>query len=51
MISAFVSREFGFGMILLDENLQTVNEYRQGKNYSDGSAAMDKRCTSAKQPL
>jgi hypothetical protein len=51
MISAFVSREFGFGMALSDEDLQKVNEYRQGKHYSDKSAAMDKRGTSEKQPL
>jgi hypothetical protein len=51
MISAFVSREFGFGMVLSAEDLQKVNEYRQGKDYSDGLAAMDKRGTAAKQPL
>ena len=51
MISAFVSREFGFGMILSDEDLQKVNEFRVGKKYSDELAAMDKRGTSAKQPL
>jgi hypothetical protein len=44
MISAFVSQEFGSGM-----NLQIVHEYRQGKQYSATSAAMDKRGTSAKQ--
>jgi hypothetical protein len=44
MISAFVLQEFGFGM-------QKVNKYRQGKNYSDGSAVMDKRGASAKLPL
>jgi hypothetical protein len=51
MISAFVSREFGFGMVLSAEDLQKVNEHRQGKDYSDGLAAMDKRGTAAKQPL
>ncbi len=51
MISAFVSREFGFGMKVSAEDLQKVNECRQGKKYSDESAAMDKRGTSAKQPL
>jgi hypothetical protein len=28
-----------------------VNEFRRGKSYSDELAAMDKRGTSAKQPL
>jgi hypothetical protein len=51
MISAFVSREFGFGMILLAEDLQKVNEFRQGKQYSDVLAATEKRGTAAKQPL
>jgi hypothetical protein len=51
MISAFVSREFGFGMTLTDEDLEKVNEYREGKEYSDVSAALDKRGTSAEQPL
>jgi hypothetical protein len=51
MISAFVSREFGFGMILSEEDLQKVNEFRIGKKYSDDLAAIDKRGTSAKQPL
>jgi hypothetical protein len=48
MISAFVLREFGFGMKLADADLQKVNKYRQGKHYSGRSAAMDKRGSSAK---
>jgi hypothetical protein len=32
MLSAFVSREFGFGMKLTVEDLRQVNEYRQGKH-------------------
>ena len=51
MISAFVSREFGFGMKLSDADLVQVNEKRQGKHYSDKLAAMEKRGTSLKQPL
>jgi hypothetical protein len=51
MMSAFVSREFGFGMVLSAEDLQKVNEHRQGKDCSDGLAAMDKRGAAAKQPL
>jgi hypothetical protein len=39
MISAFVSREFGFGMDLSPNNLAKVNQYRQGKKYSDNVAA------------
>jgi hypothetical protein len=51
MMSDFVSREFGFGMKLSLEDLQTVNQCRQGKNCRDKSAALDKRGTFAKQPL
>ena len=51
MLSAFVSREFGFGMRLSAEDLRQVNEYRQGKHYSDRLAATEKRGTSQKQPL
>jgi hypothetical protein len=51
MISAFVLREFRFGMKLADADLQKVNEYRQGKHYSDRSAAMFKRGSSARQPF
>ena len=32
MISAFQSREFGFGMNITDEELQKINETRRGKN-------------------
>ena len=39
MISAFVSREFGFGMDLSEEDLQKVNRERHGKKYSDEEAA------------
>jgi hypothetical protein len=39
MTSAFVSREFGFGMKLSDKELEMVNAYRLGKNYSDRAAA------------
>jgi hypothetical protein len=31
MIHAFVSREFGFGINLIQEQLQKVNQVRQGK--------------------
>jgi hypothetical protein len=39
MISAFVSREFGFGYYILPDNLQKVNAAREGKYYSDVKAA------------
>jgi hypothetical protein len=45
MIYTFVSREFGFGMTLSDEDLQNINEYRHHKHYSDRLAAVDKRGT------
>jgi hypothetical protein len=51
MISAFVSREFGFGLSLSDADLQKVNEHRQGKHYSDRLAAVEKRGSSAKLPF
>jgi hypothetical protein len=44
MVSGIVSKQFGFG-------LQTVNEYRENKEYSDVLAAMHKRGTTTKQPL
>ena len=40
MVSSFVSRDFGFGHKLTQAQLQTVNEYRRGKNYLDVEAAM-----------
>jgi DNA-binding transcriptional regulator YhcF (GntR family) len=39
MISAFVSREFGFGYSLTLEDLAKVNEKRLGQKYSDEDAA------------
>jgi hypothetical protein len=39
MISAFVSREMGFGYNISEEDLVKVNERRQGKHYSDEEAA------------
>ena len=41
MISAFQSREFGFGFrALTDEELKRVNASRKGKHYSDQEAAV-----------
>ena len=41
MISAFVSRDTGFGMPISDENLATINAIRQGKEYIAKTAALD----------
>jgi hypothetical protein len=43
MISAFVSREFGFGINLTQEQLQKVNQARRGMKYSDEVAAKETR--------
>jgi len=51
MISAFQSREFGFGMTLTEAQLQTVNAERAGTKYKDEEAATAKRGTALKQPL
>jgi hypothetical protein len=42
MMSAFVSREFGFGMELTTEQLQRVNTKRLGQKYKDEIAAKKK---------
>jgi hypothetical protein len=52
MISAFVSREFGFGLKLSQEQLQKVNLARRGTKCSDEAAAKETRGGNAnKQPL
>jgi hypothetical protein len=52
MISAFVSREFGFGTLdLMPEQLQQINSKRQGQKYKDEAAAKKKRGSELKQPL
>jgi hypothetical protein len=51
MISAFQSREFGFGMPLNEEQLKEVNKYREGKLYTDQDAAMATRQHKEKKPL
>ncbi len=38
MISAFQSKEFGFGLQVNDEQLTEVNIVRRGKIYIDGAA-------------
>jgi hypothetical protein len=39
MLSAFQSREFGFGLEMSEQDLELVNEYRKDKNYQDEAAA------------
>ena len=51
MISAFQSREFGFGMNITDEELQKINETRRGEKYADEAAAIAKRGTADKKDL
>ena len=40
MISAFLSRVFGFGMEMTKDDLRRVNEYREEKQYTDQDAAI-----------
>lgn len=52
MVSAFQSREFGFGYHLTEEDLTIVNEYRQTHNtYADTDAAKFIMNTDQKKPL
>jgi hypothetical protein len=39
MISFLQSREFGFGLPLMEEQLKVVNEARVGEHYKDTEAA------------
>lgn len=51
MVSAFVSREFEFGMEISEEELVKVNEVRTGKKYTDSEAATYLRGSDLKMPL
>ncbi|KAI2499988.1 hypothetical protein MHU86_14511 [Fragilaria crotonensis] len=51
MISAFVSRDTGFGMPISDENLAAINEIRHGKEYIDKTAALEVYKCTRKPPL
>jgi hypothetical protein len=51
MISAFVLREFGFGLTLSQQQLQKVNKARQATKYSDQEAAKEIRGKIFKDPL
>ena len=39
MLSSFCSREFGYDMIISNEDMALINNYRDGKAYSDELAA------------
>jgi hypothetical protein len=53
MLSAFVSREFGFGRVLTDDELTRINAERRslGATYTDTRAAMEILGTTFKSPL
>jgi hypothetical protein len=51
MVSAFQSREFGFGFVMLPEQLQPVNYARRGKKYKDDEAAISRLRTAYKKDL
>jgi hypothetical protein len=51
MISAFFSREFGFGLQLCQQQLQKVNEVRHATKYSDEEAGKEIRGKTYKDPL
>ena len=42
MVSAFVSREYGFGWDLTKSQLKLVNKYREKQTYCDEKAALEK---------
>ncbi len=41
MISGFQSREFGFGLVVSDEQLKEVNEKRKNPKYKDLKATVE----------
>ena len=51
MISAFVSREFGFGYQMTQDDLEKVNKTRAGSEYSDKDASTKIRGNTRKLPL
>ena len=51
MISAFVSRDTGFGMQLTTQELEKINNARQGTHYIDRTAAIEVNKHSLKRPL
>ena len=51
MISAFVSREFGYGHDLNASQFAEINNYRKKRNYIDEDAAVEIYGKKEKQPL
>ena len=51
MISAFVSRDYGFGFDISDEQLFSINSLRSGKEYIDKTAAINKNGNTMKEKL
>ena len=51
MISAFVSRDSGFGMPVTPEQLDEINRSRLGTDYIDKAAAIQINSTAGKPPL
>ena len=51
MLSSFCSREFGYDMIISNEDMALINNYRDGKTYPDDLAAQTINGTNKKQPL
>ena len=41
MVLAFQAREFGFGLVLTDQDFQEVNASRENKVYADADAAKE----------
>ena len=51
MISAFVSREFGYGTGMIEQEMNKVNDHRRNKTYSDKLAAINRAGNANKKPL
>jgi hypothetical protein len=51
MISAFQSREFGFGLDVTEADLKEVNRRQEGVRYRDTQAALETRKSEYKFPL
>ena len=51
IVSAMVSRVFGFGMYIKDEDSSAINNLREGTNYTDDEAVTYLLGSALKQPL
>ena len=51
MVSGFVCREYGFNWNLTEAQLDEVNKYRNGKEYLDKEAAINKTGSASKNQL